>query len=737
MRAERLCRREFLLHTNRVGLTLLMAGDVSSWAAEKPSEELLGPQGQSGQLAELIHAPANPANWPGWREQLEQWRDRTRRSLHYDGSLYDRPEFTWARTNFACCFVMLCDQTFYDHELGCFSVESFLETGTREFGGYDSLVLWHAYPRIGFDDRNQFDFYRDMPGGLDGLRNVSQICHARGVKVFLDYNPWDTGTRREGMTDLEALAELVKAIEADGIFLDTMNRGAAEFRARLNQTRSGVILEGEGALPLEHLHNHHASWAQWFHDSAAPGILRNKWVERRHMQHQIKRWDRDHTGELHCAWMNGSGMMIWENVFGSLVAWSERDRSILRAMLPVQRRFAEWFCGADWTPLVDTLAPDVFASLWVRDGFHLWTLVNRSEKTIRGEVLKARHEPGMRYFDLIAGKDLAYAVRNGEATFTGMIPSRGIAAFLAANESRLPNDLSTFLESQTTIHARAGSGAAPASASSARLVARTRRHSRDALPAGMIAIPASEFVMRTEFRVRECGFYEGLSEASRKLPGLHRSMILERRVKVGHYAIDLTPVTNAEFLRFLKASGYAPKDSANFLKHWRDNAPPLGQVNHPVVYVSIEDARAYANWAGKRLPTEEEWQHAAEGPDQRLYPWGHEMRSGVCNKSGAATAVTEFFQGRSAFGCFDMCGNVWHWTESERSDGRTRFCILKGGSFYEAGGSDWYADGGPQPCRFAAKFLLMWPGLDRCATIGFRCAVDLAGLYSSQPSSNQ
>ena len=98
------------------------------------------------------------------------------------------------------------------------------------------------YPRIGVDDRNQFDFYRDMPGGLNGLRAISRRCHRRNVKVFINYNPWDIGTRREARNDLEMLAETVAAIEVDGIFLDTMNKGSAEFRARLDAARPRVIL---------------------------------------------------------------------------------------------------------------------------------------------------------------------------------------------------------------------------------------------------------------------------------------------------------------------------------------------------------------------------------------------------------------------------------------------------------------------------------------------------------------
>ena len=191
---------------------------------------------------------------------------------------------------------------------------------------------------------------------------------------------------------------------------------------------------------------------------------------------------------------------------------------------------------------------------------------------------------------------------------------------------------------------------------------------------------------------------------------------------------DLTPVTNAEYLQFLQRSAYKPAHQENFLKHWTAGRPPGGFEGHPVVYVDLDDARAYAGWAGKRLPTEEEWQYAAAGPAALRYPWGDQMKPGLCNdgRSRGTTDVRAFPDGRSPFGCYDMCGNTWEWTESEHTDARTRFALIRGGSHFRAQGRPWYMDGGPQPCNFSAKFLLMWPGLDRCATVGFRCVVDLA-----------
>jgi len=679
----------------------------------------------------LILAPDDPASWPAFRTALQDWRSATRAKLMYDDSAYNRAEFQWIQGCFSCCFLMMCDEAFHDAAENRYRVEAFLEEGRREFGGYDAVVLWHAYPRIGFDDRNQFDFYRDMPGGLSGLRQLSDRFHAAGVRVFLDYNPWDLGTRREAVSDLDALVSLVATIDADGLFLDTMHEGAEEFRGKLDAAKPGVVLETELSLALDKIDYHHMSWAQGFaqRDGAAPGVLRNKWLGRRHLQHQSDRWRLDHTRERQLAWMNGSGMLVWENVFGSWVGWSPRDRSILRAMLPIQRRYSTLFCGEGWTPLVPTLQPQVYASRWEADGTRLWTLVNRSDATVAGDLLRIQPQADTRCFDLVAGQTLEPR-RDGERlVLAGRIQPRGIAAFVQARPSQLGEDFSAFLASQAATERRAETGTAAPPRWSAPVAANLpRRASVGKLSAVMAAIPAATFDMEIVMTARECGFYADGQLQPVRTAGLHKpATVLRKAVRLRPYAIDLAPVTNAQFAEFLRATGYRPAHAENFVKHWPGGVMPEALADHPVVYVDLNDARAYAAWQGQRLPREEEWQYAAQGPDRLLYPWGDAYREGCCNEgsTGTTTPVRQFPLGRSVFGCYDLCGNTWEWTESERSDGRTRFCLIRGGCYYQARGSHWYADGGPRPGNFAAKFLLLWPGLDRCATIGFRCAADM------------
>ncbi|MDR1724253.1 MAG: formylglycine-generating enzyme family protein [Tannerella sp.] len=711
-------RRSFIKNTLSVsGLLLVSDMNLSSPIDYLPQLEFNQPN--------VIPFPENPESWNDFRKLLDNWRKTVIKKIGYDDALYRKPEFDWVSSTFNCYFLMLNDETFYDHTGRKYIVDEFLENNEKVFGRIDSIVLWHAYPRIGLDDRNQFDFYRDMPGGLNELGNISEQFHRHGIKVFIDYNPWDTSTRREPMSDIDTLCDIVKTIKADGIFLDTMAWGAAEFREKLDRSRPGVVLEGELALPVDNISDHHMSWAQWFSDSKVPGILRNKWIERRHIQHGINRWVRDRTPELHSAWMNGSGIMIWENIFGQWNGWNERDKSILRMMSHIQKRYSRLFSGEGWTPLSGETPENVYASLWYDKDMRLWTLVNRTNKPIENELLQIDFKSGESYYDLIKGEEIKIQRRGKKAVLSGVISPRGIGCFIAARPDNLGNDFQHFLSSQNKISSFfVSSTYFPYISTVRKPIIRTKPNEG----IGMVKIPPFNGTLKVEFRIRECGFYESIYRTFvNGNSNMHDTIAFELAADLSAFLIDETPVTNLQYSVFLKTTGYMPKSPRNFLKHWKEGHIPVGKEHHPVVYVDLDDARAYADWAGKRLPTELEWQFAGQGFKKNKYPWGAEWNKDLCNngRNGDTTPVMAYPNGRSVFGCYDMCGNTWEMTESEHSDGRNRFCILKGGSYYKATGSEWYFDGGPQSMNFSAKQLLMYSGIDRCNTVGFRCVADL------------
>ncbi|GAB4004019.1 hypothetical protein GCM10029992_47760 [Glycomyces albus] len=291
---------------------------------------------EAGDTAKILAAPDDPADWHAWRADLAAWRDQARARLGYSGAAYDDPRTRWASRAYAVAQVWLWDERLFDHAAQRFTVDRFLES-IADQGGLDGLVLWHAYPVIGIDDRNQFDFYRDVPG----LAELVAAFHERGVRVFIDYNPWDTGTRRTGRDDATELAALVAELGVDGVFLDTLKEGDAALTRALAETDPPQVLEGESRVPNDRIEDHLLSWAQWFADSEAPGVMRAHWYERRHMMHSIRRWNRDHSAELQSAWMNGTGILVWDAVFGVWVGWNRRDESTLRRMLRVQRAATE------------------------------------------------------------------------------------------------------------------------------------------------------------------------------------------------------------------------------------------------------------------------------------------------------------------------------------------------------------------------------------------------------------
>ena len=143
------------------------------------------------------------------------------------------------------------------------------------------------------------------------------------------------------------------------------------------------------------------------------------------------------------------------------------------------------------------------------------------------------------------------------------------------------------------------------------------------------------------------------------------------QVHVDAFYLDIYPITQGQFQRFVRETGYR-------LGQWE--ARPDAD-DHPVVDVSWEDAVNYCQWAGKLLPTEAEWEKAARGTDGRTYSWGEEFEPGracVLGRGFDGTApVGNFKEGASPYGLHDMAGNVWEWAADYYAEDYYNWCPLK------------------------------------------------------------
>ncbi|MGZ5253618.1 MAG: formylglycine-generating enzyme family protein, partial [Flavitalea sp.] len=179
------------------------------------------------------------------------------------------------------------------------------------------------------------------------------------------------------------------------------------------------------------------------------------------------------------------------------------------------------------------------------------------------------------------------------------------------------------------------------------------------------------------------------------------------------FLMDEKPVSNQQYFEFINQSGYHPKDTVNYLRQWNNGKPANSILNEPVVYISYEDAKAYANWAGKRLPTEIEWQYAAQTSNLNEWP--------VPSVNGKPIDST----GVNPFGLKQLSGKVWQLTNDRYITGSYEYVLIKGGSDFRALSSWWYVPGGPQKLTHRQFLLRVSPGFERNATVGFRCVAGL------------
>ena len=511
-----------------------------------------------------IPGPASPRDFRAWLADLQHWRRERLVRMGYDGSNYARPELQWTQHNFACVQMMVEERDFFDRARAAYTVDRYLDRLDKEFGGIDSVLVWDTYPNLGVDNRNQFDRLRDLPGGIDGVKQMVADFHRHGVRVLFPETPWDLGTRDEGVSDWTAQADLMAQIGADGVLGDTMDGVPHAFLWASEKVGHPLGLQPEGLPAEEALAWNEMSWGYWSYPFV-PMVSRYKWLETRHMP-VLTSGGRHHLDGIQAAFFNGVGYADQQNVIGFHNASTARELEALRRTRKIDLAMAKLLVSTGWEPHTPTLQYGVFSSKFPGLTQTLWTLVNRNQYGVKGNQIIVSFSAGLHYFDLWHGVELIPQILPGNpptAVLNFEIEGLGFGAVLSTPADAFSPQLTSLLAEMRTL---AQTKLVDFSDEWSFLpqhrteVAATQRASQ--APNGMVLIPGGDF----DFKV------EGLEVAGGEELGVdvqypweeapHRHH--DRHLNIPTFYIDRFPVTNSQFKQFTEFRKVSPQGRSQF-----------------------------------------------------------------------------------------------------------------------------------------------------------------------------
>ena len=706
----------------------------------------------------------------------------------FDNKLYKRQDLKWIRNAYVMHLMMAWDKEFYDQERGGYQLHNFLNRGDSLYGGDDVIGIWPTWPTLGLDSRNQFDLFRDLPGGLPALQALSSRATSRGTSLFMAYNPWDSDTRSED--HISGMIQLLSDAGGNGLILDTRGESNEALQRAADSVKSGVIMYSEGmAVPA----NMQGIVAGRVHNALyyPPVLNLNKFIKPDFAIFRVAEIFKEPISrEFSLAFFNGYGIEINQFAPGK-PEWILDQYRYLGKTTRILRENTDNFTASEYTPLLHTLKDSVYVNAWPAEEKTIYTIFSLLPSGFHGPLFEVQPKPGYHFVDLWHHEERNPIQKDGR-WFVDVQTDAFEKRWLGTNNegtvdciAQLPEylDISLFGDELkvassegTEIRIWAGNPSYQGKPLALvngnhiisimehfgryegklviqlfrdavlideqvthiipgmpRLLSKVEHTNNNTPSPEMSRIPAGSFIFKT---THGDGFIP--------YPDYRNGQVYQML----EFLMDIFPVTNIQFKEFIEKSGYQPQDTLNFLKHWNGNSFPPGKENYPVVYVSYEDAQAYAKWAGKRLPTEVEWQYAAQTSDGRSWPWGgntsqvHREEEKVtetltrftikgispdyCNiGNGIPDAVGSYPKGTNPFGLQDLVGAVWQLTQDLYKSGSYDYIMLKGGSYFNPASSWWYVQGGPRETHYSQQLLRVSQGFERNATVGFRCVRDL------------
>lgn len=710
----------------------------------------------------------------------------------FNNVLFERDDLKWMQHSYLNQAMMAWDHNFYDSQKEKYTLPEFIKMNNEVLGGAEIYGLWPTWPTLGLDQRNQWDLFRTMPGGIKKLNELAGLTHSNHSHFFIAFNPWDTSTRVED--PYEGMSKMVKEIDADGVVLDCSGASSEELRNAADKGKKGVIMYSEGmAVPKDmqgivsgRVHN-----ALYY----CPMLNLNKLIKPDFAIFRVVEVGKERIKrEYNLSLFNGYGTE--NNLYSpGRPYWLDEQWNYLARILMTQRENALNFTDFGFTPLINTRLDSVFVNEWPHKDKTIYTILNLRPQGVYDPLFEVTTDTDFHFVDLWNHEETSFEKQNGKEYIVADLEafskkwlgtnnegSVGVIAqfkkqlhtsfILPADELTFYSDNGKFIRiwagmpgyqgthkdfstEKQTIRLLDEFGRSEGKfvvqlfdqddqiideniisfqPASARLISIEKpTTSSKTTPEGMVKIPSGEFIMKEKLGDSFIPYPETLCWDS---------------CDVSAFYMDIHPVTNVQFKRFLDATSFQPTDKENFLKHWKNGKIVKGDEHKPVIYVSYEDAKAYADWAGKRLPTELEWQYAAQAGDpDREWPWGKDttiqkeavfvtntltvenlqgVDSAFCNPgNGKYEEIGKYPKGVNPWGLEDLVGSVWQLTNDVYDDGSYTFIMLKGGSYFKAKDSWWYVQGGPQPLTYRQKLLRVSQGFERNATVGFRCVKDV------------
>ncbi|HNW56833.1 MAG TPA: SUMF1/EgtB/PvdO family nonheme iron enzyme [Bacteroidales bacterium] len=705
-----------------------------------------------------------------WQNGLRKiFRDRYLYDMKsFNDSLYKRADQVWMKECYLSILQAVWDKNFYDRIAGKFNYGDVIRKGLELFGNIDIYGIWPSWPQYGLDERNQWDLYSSMPGGTEQLRNFIRMSHQYNTRFFLAYTPWNKNLKKGDQ--IKGIENLIIETEADGLLLDTRDSSCFELQKVIDNDRKGVVVCSE-LMPCPKYMERFISGRVGGDIINSPELNLNKLMRPDFSVFRVCNVGDDvlHR-EIAVSFFNGYGTELNMLNPGGRDKQYENDLGFLARTTFILRQNNDAFLDQDWTPMIETTHDSVFVNRWISGEKTVYTILNMRSDGVNGYLFKSGIDSGKHYVSLWNHENvsptpvrdtalISVSMEGWQRSFSGTRREGSVDCIAELPElirSKLTDDsLKITVDCAGSIriwkgdpsyHTESREFIVPKDTTVCikdifgsyegkivlQLVENKRlkdesihivkygtpwiisrvvptKRSED-IPEGMVLVPGAEIVMNIT-----------ASENLISYPSINGDTI-----KVDSFLIDKYPVTNEQYYEFMVNSGYWPADTSGYLSNWQSGMFRQGQEKYPVVNLSYEDMKAYSEWAGKRLPTQAEWQLAAQGTDGRKWPWGNEFHATYCNNSfNRPTPVDAFSKGQSIYGVFDLVGNVWQMTNDMYFNGSNYFMIIRGGSYYRPDFGPWNIQGGPQPLDRTQMLLLSSPGFDRSPAVGFRCVRDV------------